>query len=97
MEELPRGAPSAVAGIARCLVDPVGKFVEIGTAVAELTGTSMARKPNYQFERRERERAKAAKKADRLKAKAEKAEERKALKSGEAPADAESDPTPSED
>jgi len=33
----------------------------------------MARKPNYSFEKRERERAKAAKKAARLAAKAEKA------------------------
>jgi hypothetical protein len=37
----------------------------------------MARKPNYSFEKRERERAKAAKKAARLAAKAEKAEARK--------------------
>ncbi len=33
----------------------------------------MARKPNYKFERMERERAKAAKKAARAQAKAEKA------------------------
>ena len=33
----------------------------------------MARKPNYDFERKERERTKAAKAAERLKAKAEKA------------------------
>ena len=32
----------------------------------------MARKPNYDFERREREKAKAAKLAERAKAKAEK-------------------------
>ncbi len=38
----------------------------------------MARKPNYKFERLERERAKSAKKAARAKAKAEKAEARKA-------------------
>ncbi len=38
----------------------------------------MARKPNYRFERLERERAKAAKKAARLKAKKERAELRKA-------------------
>lgn len=37
----------------------------------------MARKPNYQFERRERERAKAAKKAAREEAKRAKAEARK--------------------
>ena len=40
----------------------------------------MARKPNYQFERREREKAKAAKKAARAQAKADKAEQRKADK-----------------
>jgi hypothetical protein len=34
----------------------------------------MARKPNYRFERLERERTKAAKKAARAKAKAERAE-----------------------
>lgn len=38
----------------------------------------MARKPNYKFERMERERAKSAKKAARLEAKKEKAELRKA-------------------
>lgn len=38
----------------------------------------MARKPNYKFERMERERAKSAKKAARLEAKKEKAEQRKA-------------------
>ena len=36
----------------------------------------MARKPNYNFERLERERAKAAKKAARLEAKREKAEKK---------------------
>ena len=36
----------------------------------------MARKPNYNFERLERERAKAAKKAARLEAKRDKAERR---------------------
>ncbi len=35
----------------------------------------MARKPNYRFERHERERAKAAKKAAKREAKAEKKEE----------------------
>jgi hypothetical protein len=35
----------------------------------------MARKPNYDFERREREKAKAAKKEERAKAKAERKEE----------------------
>lgn len=38
----------------------------------------MARKPNYDFERRERDRLKAEKKAARAKAKAEKLESRKA-------------------
>ena len=38
----------------------------------------MARKPNYRFERFERERSKAAKKAARLEAKREKAAEKKA-------------------
>lgn len=37
----------------------------------------MPRKPNYKFERMERERAKAQKKAARLEAKRQKAEERK--------------------
>ena len=37
----------------------------------------MARKPNYKFERMERDRAKAAKKEARLKAKQEKVELRK--------------------
>ena len=38
----------------------------------------MARKPNYRFERFEREKSKAAKKAARLEAKREKAAEKKA-------------------
>lgn len=38
----------------------------------------MARKPNYNFERMERQRAKAAKKAARQEAKKEKANKRKA-------------------
>ncbi len=44
----------------------------------------MARKPNYQFERFERDRAKAAKKAARAQAKAERAERKKAEEDGEA-------------
>jgi hypothetical protein len=44
----------------------------------QLERNGMARKPNYKFERLERERAKAAKKAAKLEAKREKAEERKA-------------------
>ncbi len=38
----------------------------------------MPRKPNYRFERSERDKVKAAKKAERLKAKTEKAEARNA-------------------
>lgn len=37
----------------------------------------MPRRPNYRFERHERERKKAAKKAERIKAKQEKAAERR--------------------
>ncbi|MBB4303515.1 hypothetical protein GGD81_002558 [Rhodobium orientis] len=37
----------------------------------------MPRKPNYRFERSERDKSKAAKKAERLQAKAEKSEARK--------------------
>ena len=44
----------------------------------------MPRKPNYKFEKIERERQKAAKKAARLEAKREQAEKKKAL-DGEAP------------
>lgn len=44
----------------------------------------MARKPNYPFERMERERQKAAKLAEKARAKAE-ARERRAAESGEAP------------
>lgn len=43
----------------------------------------MARKPNYRFERMERERVKAAKKAARLEAKRLKSEERKQAEGGE--------------
>ena len=42
----------------------------------------MPRKPNYKFERLERERAKAAKKAIRLEAKKERADKRKAENTG---------------
>ena len=42
----------------------------------------MARKPNYNFERRERERIKAAKRAARLEAKRERSEKRKAEAAG---------------
>ena len=43
----------------------------------------MARKPNYRFARLERERNKAARKAERAKLKAERAEMRRREKSGE--------------
>jgi hypothetical protein len=46
----------------------------------------MARKPNYDFERRERERVKAAKTAERAKAKTEKATPPKADEPAEAKA-----------
>ncbi len=42
----------------------------------------MARKPNDNFERSQREKNKAAKKAERLRLKAEKSEARKALAAG---------------
>ena len=48
----------------------------------------MARKPNYRFARLERERNKAARKAERAKLKAERAELRRREKSGQ-PADGE--------
>ncbi len=57
----------------------------------------MARKPNYKFERMERDRAKAAKKAARLEAKREKAEERKADKAGEESPDSFAEPAGEED
>jgi hypothetical protein len=43
----------------------------------------MARKPNYRFARLERERSKAARKAERAKLKAERAELRRQEKSGQ--------------
>ncbi len=47
----------------------------------------MARRPNYKFERLDRDRAKAAKKAARLKAKQEKAEKKKTEEAEQPPAD----------
>ncbi len=47
----------------------------------------MPRKPNYRFERMERERKKAAKKAARALAKAEKAESKKVDQDGDVPAE----------
>jgi hypothetical protein len=49
----------------------------------------MARKPNYGFERREREKARAAKKAERQRAKQERSEQRKDDQSGPPIAEAE--------
>ncbi len=46
----------------------------------------MARKPNYSFERREREKARAKKKAERLRAKQEKSDLRKEEAAGDQPA-----------
>ena len=46
----------------------------------------MARKPNYKFERLERERAKAEKKAARAKAKAERAAQRDGEQAEDVPA-----------
>ena len=43
----------------------------------------MARKPNYRFARLERERNKAARKAERAKLKAERAEQRRREKAGQ--------------
>jgi hypothetical protein len=48
----------------------------------------MARKPNYRFERLERERTRAAKKAARAKAKAERAEQAKGEPAGDDDRDA---------
>ena len=56
----------------------------------------MPRKPNYKFERLERERTKAAKKAARLEAKKEKTEKRKAEIAGLVPPDDEFAGSPAE-
>ena len=56
----------------------------------------MARKPNYKFERMERERVKSAKKAARLEAKKEKAEKRKAGITSLDPVDDEESDSPEE-
>ena len=53
----------------------------------------MARKPNYRFARLERERNKAARKAERAKLKAERAELRRQEKAGQAAADESADET----
>jgi hypothetical protein len=49
----------------------------------------MARKPNYRFERMERDRAKAAKKAERAKSKEQKSATREPDTSEETPVDSE--------
>jgi hypothetical protein len=54
----------------------------------------MARKPNYKFERMERDRAKAEKKAARAKAKAEKAGKSQGEVAEQAPAEDESASSP---
>lgn len=46
----------------------------------------MPRKPNYRFERNERAKSKAAKKAERLEEKARKSDERKAARTESDPA-----------
>ena len=56
----------------------------------------MPRKPNYKFERLERQRTKAAKKAARLEAKKDKTEKRKAGITGLMPADDEFSGSPGE-
>jgi len=56
--------------------DDRGQPVFPGGARA-IRGEPMARKPNYRFERSERDRQKAAKKAERLAAKKEKVDSRK--------------------
>ena len=56
----------------------------------------MPRKPNYKFERLERQRQKAAKKAARLEAKKEKTEKRKAESAGIVLGDGEFDGSPEE-
>ncbi len=55
-----------------------GAVTSHAVVVGLVERVSMARKPNYKFERMERERAKSARKAARLEAKKEKAEKRKA-------------------
>ena len=49
-----------------------------GNTIDKGIAATMPRKPNYRFERFEREKSKAAKKAARLEAKREKAAEKKA-------------------
>lgn len=57
----------------------------------------LARRPNYNFERREREKAKAAKRAARAEAKRAKAEQRQAGETGEAVNEAPEDPAAGSD
>jgi hypothetical protein len=76
------------------LPEPVGRAAGDGPIlpVASWERRIMPRKPNYRFERHERERVKAAKKAARAEAKAAKAEQAKAAKSGEPEAGASATP-----
>jgi hypothetical protein len=60
--------------------------------IQPLREVKMARKPNYGFERREREKAKAEKKAERLKAK----QERRGGEADEAPFNDAEDGAPTE-
>ena len=53
----------------------------------------MARKPNYEFERRERDRLKALKNAEKAAAKQEARERNKAAAGGDAPKDEPTEPT----
>ena len=55
----------------------------------------MARKPNYAFERHERDRAKALKLAEKAEAKREQRERKRASSDDAAPADAIDDASPS--
>lgn len=54
----------------------------------------MPRKPNYRFDRMERDRQKAAKKAERLKAKQEKSDEKKGLDVDGSPLEVSTELTP---
>jgi len=55
---------------------------------------TMARKPNYEFERRERDRLKAIKVAEKAQAKKEARERARLENAGEAPQAADVEPTP---
>jgi hypothetical protein len=63
------------------------KINDNGNTIDKGIAAIMPRKPNYRFERFEREKAKAAKKAARLEAKREKAAEKKAANTEQDPDD----------